>query len=147
MNKRMMMLFAIFAISTLSVYSQIAVGFAYGPNNNCRSLDTAKGFAFEHDGSGDTRLSVLSDKVEEKLKDEYGSDTKVLSWTSSKKYGFLVGFTYWISTHKCWKVGYGYGFGDTASEAENNALKKAESYKSYGENFRTYWVYGLIKTD
>lgn len=133
MKKLLFLIVAGFFCSTsLQAQSKMAIGYIYdNMSSPCGQFTTAKGYRYQYSSNSGTSLSELRQKVTDELANYYSlSKNKVMSWTSTKAYGCVISYRKKESGYDCTTFHYAVSFGDSESEARENAIKEMRLYYS-----------------
>ncbi len=138
MNKKTFILITVFILKLAALNAQvkIAIGYIYDEMDSpCGQFTTAKGYRYEYSSNSSTNLADLRQKVTDELANYYSlSKNKVMVWTSNKPYGCVISFRKDISGFDCTTFNYAISFGNSESEAIENAKKEMRLYYS-GDSF------------
>lgn len=131
--KKILLLFAIgfiFCSSHLTAQSKMAIGYIYEKmSGDCGQFNTAKGYRYQYSSNSSSTLGELRQKVTDDLANYYSlSKNNVMVFTSAKPYGCVISYRKKISGYDCTTFSYAISFGDTDSEARQNAIKEMRLY-------------------
>jgi hypothetical protein len=120
----------LYGTTALNAQKKMAIGYAYeNMSSPCGQFTTAKGYRYETSSSNDITLGNLRQKVTDELANYYSvSKNNVMVWTSTKNYGCVISYRKKISGWDCTKFAYAVSFGNTESEARENALREMRLY-------------------
>lgn len=122
----------LYGTTALNAQKKMAIGYAYeNMSSPCGQFTTAKGYRYETSSSNDITLGNLRQKVTDELANYYSlSKNNVMVFTSTKPYGCVISYRKKISGYDCTKFSYAISFGNSESEARENAIKEMHLYYS-----------------
>lgn len=117
------------------IYAQntkIIVGIAYKKmtTSSCAIFNEAVGYEYIVSNNSNDKISDLRNQVENKLIEKHGVNRiNIITHTRENMLDFqIISYNQKIDSYPCTKKAFAVGFGNSASEASDNANKEVDRY-------------------